>query len=262
MQLTSVSNRQLTLLRKLNQKKYREKEQLFLIEGVRSVRQIMENGQPEIKGLFFDASRSLWEDDDWQDWGGRPEAAVVEESHFMEVSDTDHPQGVIAVCKMPDEVGREALAASSTLLLATDGIQDPGNLGTLIRTASWFGVGGLLSGKGTVDLFHPKVVRSTAGATGSIPYSRVSLDRDLTLFEDEGWEVLLLDGSAGSADLRSFSPPEKAVLVVGNEAHGIDRNLFADNRIRLRIPASGGEEGVESLNAAIAAGIALYSLSG
>jgi TrmH family RNA methyltransferase len=161
---------------------------------------------------------------------------------------------------MPEEIEQEQLAARKGLIIATDAIQDPGNLGTIIRTASWFGVQGLLLGKGTVDHFHPKVVRSTAGATGSIPFIDRDLKELLPLFEGRGWRVVLLDTGAGSSPLRELKTRGKTIIVVGNEANGIDPLLYVNGRKRTRISSPRKTESVESLNAAIATSIALYAL--
>lgn len=259
--MKSASNRQMTLLRKLGRKKYRQQEQLYLLEGVRAVQQVINNSSQPVKALFFDKEQHLWEQQEWQGIGDRVESYMLSTSVFEEVSDTDHPQGVLALCTMPDETPTEELAMQSNLLLALDAIQDPGNLGTIIRTAVWFGAGGVISGKGTVDLFHPKVVRSTAGATGSLPYRNGDLLQVLPDLEQHSWPVYLLDAGAGSVSLSDIEPVQKAVLVIGNEAHGLQRDLMAGDRTNVRISSPHGNPEVESLNAAIATSIALYEFS-
>ncbi len=259
--MNTISNRQLKLLRKLGRKKYREQEELFLLEGGRAVRQLIENGTVDIEGLFFDESQRWWEESEWGTLSEVYISASIEENTFAEVSDTDSPQGVLALCRMPVEQELETLAEGSGIMVATDAIQDPGNLGTMVRTASWFGAEGLLCGKGTVDLFHPKVVRSTAGATGTIPYRNSALEKDLDYLEKEGWEVVLLDGGEGSVDIRSLNPTAKSVLVVGNEAHGLSTELISGQRTKAMIQSPAGKPQVESLNASIALSIALYAFS-
>lgn len=260
--MKEISNNKLTLLRKLNQKKHRENEQLFLIEGSRAVQQVIANGTVQVKELYFDESQGHWQQEAWRGIGENHPAVLINGAHFREVSDTDNPQGVLALCTMPQEAGLEDLAEQSGVVIATDRIQDPGNLGTIIRTAAWFGAKGILSGKGTVDLFHPKVVRSTAGATGSVPHRNVELNDVLPEFERKGWKILILDGGGEACNIREVNPPGKTILIVGNEANGVDKNLFAEERKSVRISSCVDEAGVESLNAAIAAGIALYALTG
>ena len=258
--MKDISNSRLTLLRKLNRKKYREQEHLFVIEGDRAVEQVISNAKLEINELFFDESQRYWEQ---PEWGGPAEqypSSAVARAHFEEVSDTDNPQGVLALCRMPAEAPVAELAEQPGILLATDGIQDPGNLGTMIRTAVWFGANGLLSGKGTVDLFHPKVVRSTAGATGSMNYKNGDLHSMLPDFESMGWRVLILEGGEASQDIRNIEPTDKIILLAGNEANGVDHRLFGEQRTNVRIVPASPQKEVESLNAAIATAIALFAI--
>ncbi len=261
MDLKSTSNRRQTLLRKLNRKKYRYKQQLFLLEGARAVQQVINNGIIKVEQLFFDQAQKYWQQEEWAKYSGQIEMAALEESLFAEVTDTDNPQGVLALCKIPDETAIETLAQNKGIIIAFDQIQDPGNVGTMIRSAAWFGVQGMLSGKGTVDLFHPKVVRSTAGATGVVPFRNSDLSEELEKFENSGWQVALLDGSPQAKDIRSFNAKEKTILVVGNEANGIDSELFNNDRGRVAIHRTGESKSVESLNASIALSIGLFALT-
>lgn len=260
--MTSASNRQLTLLRKLNRKKYRYEERLFLIEGARAVRQVAENNMVEIETLFFDKAQHYWSEQGWKQMISRTDSALIDEEHFAEVSDTDHPQGVLALCRMPEEQPVDKLHTKEGVIVALDAIQDPGNLGTIIRTASWFGAAGILSGKGTVDLFHPKVVRSTAGATGAIPHLNGGLPKLLPAFEDLGWSIVLLNKSKESVPLATVDHQARTIIVVGNEGHGIDERLMNRGRLQAEIPSATPQPKVESLNAAIATSIALYALAG
>ena len=260
MEIKAVSNNKLTLLRKLNLKKYRQKEQLFLIEGARAVEQILDNDSIGVEALFFDEAQGYWQQEPWGNYCTSYNCSSVDEATFAAVSDTDNPQGVLALCRMPAEADLQQLGPSSGVILAVNSIQDPGNLGTIIRTAAWFGVRGLISGKGTVDLFHPKVVRSTAGATGTVPYANGDLSVVLPEFEQNGWQVVLLDAGSGSVPLQQVECRERTIIVVGNEAHGINQSLITESRIKARIPSPRGEKNVESLNAAIAVSIALYAL--
>lgn len=261
MNLSAASNRQEKLLRKLNRKKYRYKEQLFVIEGARAVQQVIANNDVRIKSLFFDESQRYWHQERWQQSVSQLDAAILDQELFSAVSDTDTPQGVFALCHMPEEATVEQLATKSGLIVALDGLQDPGNLGTIIRTAGWFGIAGIILGKGTVDMFHPKVVRSTAGATGTIPFMNGELSEVFDMLEQQYWQFFLLDTGAGAKALREISSIEKGVIVVGNEGHGIDEGLITERRECVKIPSMAGANNVESLNAAIATSIALYDLS-
>lgn len=262
MNLSSASNRQVTLLRKLNQKKYRQKEQLFLLEGERAVEQVLKNNRISVEALFFDQEQQYWHQQPWKVHSNRMNARTLPENIFAEVSDTDNPQGVLAMCQIPGEVSVNNLTESKGIIIALDAIQDPGNLGTIIRTAAWFGVSGVISGKGTVDLFHPKVVRGTAGATGVLPHMNGELLNIFPKLKDSGWSVFLLDAGADSIPLSEVTTFDKAVVVVGNEAHGVNPELVEGAGMKVQVPSPAPNPNVESLNAAIATSIALYDLSG
>lgn len=258
MNLPEASNRQLTQWRKLLLRKHRKREGYFVAEGERCVEQILENGVIRVReilmmegvtpsGLFSKSGIPIYR---------------VSRSDFTDISDTGNPQGVSALCEIPAEVALEDLGKKSGLLIATDGVQDPGNLGTMIRSAVWFGVGGFLSGTGTVDIWHPKVVRSSAGATGLLPVMYGDLEPALDRLSKMGWNIWLLDGGKSSTPLHKSNPEERCVIVVGNEANGIGPGLLEAHPgwSRKRIDGP-GSEGVESLNAAIALGIALHHSS-
>lgn len=234
--------------------KYRKKEKLFLAEGIRCVEQIAENKVVRVEELIV-------EEGFHQDVIQRFSQPVysVSQDEFAALADTETPQGILAVCREPDESTTENLGETGGLIVAFDAIQDPGNLGTMIRTAAWFGADGLVFGTGSVQPFHPKVVRSTAGATGVIPFVKDDLGSVLTALEAEQWSVCLLDGSETSVDMQSFSPGKKTVVVIGNEGSGVNRELFTPERTAVRIP--GDNRRVESLNAAVALSIALYHFS-
>ncbi len=248
-------NSHLKLLRKLGQRKYREKEQLFMIEGERAVEQVLENGIIEVESVFVEEGKAI-------SYPLLANSFSLLKDMLNELSDTESPQGILAICKMPKPISIEGLCnVESGVIVATNAIQDPGNLGTIIRTASWFGCNAMLFGKGTVDAFNPKVVRSTAGATGVLPYLGGDLNEILEQLEGNDWDVLLLDGNPGSQPINKIPKSKKTVLVVGNEANGIDTSLINPKRKRVLIPSNEGIKTVESLNAAVATSIALWSVN-
>lgn len=249
MQIKPASNNQTKLWRKLQQSKYRRKEGLFVAEGERCVEQIVANGFINVNALVVEKGYKP---------GFEVTDSVFEVSHddFRSLSDTDTPQGIIAVCETPAESSMAHVKDANGVIVALDAVQDPGNVGTIIRTAAWFGAAGILYGEGTADPFHPKVVRSTAGATGALPYQKGEITELLERYEAEGWGCLLMDGGEKSVDIRKVNPSEKTILVIGNEGNGISNELFTNKRKAVRIP--GSHTLVESLNAAIAFGIGIY----
>ncbi|MEX1010753.1 MAG: RNA methyltransferase [Balneolaceae bacterium] len=257
-----ASANRVKLWRKLSMGKYREREGLFLAEGVRCAEQILENRKVEVVELILSeeaATRVLPGLQDSAGAGTELIAWSVPPETFEELADTTTPQGVMAVCRIPDAADPEELASSGGLLLACDAIQDPGNLGTILRSAAWFGVSGLLIGKGSSDPWSPKVVRSTAGATGAVPLWRGELESLLPEMERLGRQIALLDGGEGARELRTVSPKSCDLVVAGNEGDGIRPVLMERGWKRVRIGGSSdGGESVESLNVAVATGIALH----
>ncbi|MFV1883295.1 MAG: TrmH family RNA methyltransferase [Balneola sp.] len=249
-----ASNAQIKLLRKLSQRKYREKEGLLIVEGERAVEQVLENGVIEVQSVFVEEGLAV-------SFQLTDNSFSLPKKTFTELADTETPQGILAVCKIPEPVSMNKLQdLDSGVIVATDAIQDPGNLGTIIRTASWFGSKAILLGKGTVDIFNQKVVRSTAGATGVLPYLSGGLNEDLQKLEESGWNILLLDGNSGAEPISELPKAKKTLLVVGNEANGITPSLINPKRKRVLIPSNNGPKAVESLNAAVALSIALWSV--
>ncbi len=232
--------------------KYRKKEGLFLAEGVRCVEQILGNGIVQVDELLLEKGTTEF------DFLRRLDVSVyeLESEDFLSISDTENSQGVIAVCQIPFKANLDEMVQTEGVIVATDAIQDPGNLGTIIRTVSWFDAAGIIFGTGTVDSFHPKVVRSTAGATGLLAYQSGDLFKIIREFEDYGWDIILMDGGEDSINLKEVDPERRTLIVVGNEGSGISGNLFSSTRKKVRI--DGKSEAVESLNAAVATSIALY----
>lgn len=252
MTIKQPSLNQLKRWKKLVMGKYRKREGRFIAEGERCVEQIMENRAVIMECILIRDGFQLTEGMYLPD----VPVYLLAGDDFLAVTDTDNPQGIAAICEIPGESDIQDLASLSGLLVAFDAVQDPGNLGTMIRTASWFGVRGLIFGEGTVDPFHPKVVRSTAGATGVLPYLKADLTEELSNLEAGGFNTFLLDGSDVSKSMEKVKPASKSVLVIGNEANGIREKLFTESRTRVRI--DGNPERVESLNAAVALSIGLW----
>lgn len=245
---------------------------MFVVEGVRAVAQIIEMGELDVEAILIDKSSSESRDERVRFWhslisnrksGSRFEAVNVEileiePDDFRTLCDTNQSQGIIAVCRMPQMGDVDSIIGQeSGLLIATDGIQDPGNLGTILRTASWFRCESLLLGNGTVDVFNPKVVRSTAGAIGSISLIDCNLDEILPLLKAAGWDIVLLDADSDAVDIRNYTFTKKTVIVAGNEGNGISKSLRERGFYRVFIP--GNPDYVESLNASVAVSIALYA---
>lgn len=249
--MKKISQSHITLIRKLKHRKHRELYGKFIIEGLRSVMQIIANKTLEVDAIFVDENKI----DQFKDI--LMPYYLVETDTFKMLSETSTPQGILAICHIPNQKKIEDLAINSGFIVATDGIQDPGNMGTIIRSSVWYGVSALLLGTGSVDIYNPKVVRSTAGATGIVPSYHCDLYSTLQMLQQREWDILLLDGSSTSQSIIEHSPKNKTVLVVGNEATGISQKLKTTVFKSMLLPSPAPQSFVESLNAAVATSIAL-----
>lgn len=248
----------LTLARDLKRRKAREKHELFVAEGVRAVEELTRSSLM-VRGALIapqlnDAPRGTALIGDLQAKGIPTESVTALE--FASAAETESPQGVIAIGEIPGN-GFDTIAPDwKGTILILDAVQDPGNVGTILRTAAALGVTATIAMPGTVDLWNAKVVRSGMGAhfkhsIFSATWSELDSFRDRT-------ELEVLAADAAGTDVASVRPGPRAALVVGNEGAG----LSADARSRAsRIVSLPIQPGVESLNVAVATGILLYALA-
>ena len=253
--MLSKSRRQ--LIERLKTRKGRPREGLVLVEGVRSSAEALTAGadirfvvrSPRMLGS--DAGRALASMLEEQGW----EADEVEDADLAGLSDTEQPQGVLCVCSDPslDLVQLGGRAPSKLLLL--DGLQDPGNLGTLVRAARAFDVDAVVVLDGSVDPWNPKAVRAAAGSGFHTRIVRAPWVDVGPWLEKQRIEILAADPSG--EDIRSFQPGGSWALAVGNEGVGVRAVIAAASSRRIAIPMPGG---TNSLNAGVAGSILLYSL--
>lgn len=249
----------LTLMRDLHRRKARERRGLALAEGVRLVEEMLAAEVP-CKGAV--ASPVL---------GATPRGAdllrmlmahgivveQVDDRQLAEVAATDHPQGIVVAYAPRSWSLEEVQVAPGRPLLLLDGVQDPGNVGTIARTAVAFGAAGLVTLPGTVDLTNPKVVRAAAGALFRLPHVQADIDavRQWLWTRSIPIWATTIDGVAISDD-ESVGP---IALVLGNEGAGISAGVLRHAGRRVGIPI---RNEAESLNVAVAAGILLHRLGG
>jgi RNA methyltransferase, TrmH family len=247
----------LTVARDLRRRKAREREQLFVAEGIRAVDELLRSTlrvsgvligpqfdehsrAPALKALI--AGRSI------------PEQRV-DFREFASAAETDSPQGILAIAEVPAWSLDTLTLPTEARLLLLDGLQDPGNVGTIIRTAEALGVTATYALPGTVDLWNPKVVRSGMGSHFRHPCIVGTWDELDSFRADQAFSLWGADASG--APLTPTGSPQRLALVVGNEGAG----LSAESRARLdhtvALPISST---VESLNVAVATGILLYEL--
>lgn len=229
---------------------------MFVCEGIRAVEELLRSDIPPLGALV---SPELASTPRGAELRARLEAlGVVTEAtdpDFASAADTEAPQGVLAIAKVPRRDLAQLAATGSLRLLALDGVQDPGNTGTIVRTAAALGFDATLAMPGTVDLWNAKVVRSAMGAHFHHAAFAASWD-DLNRFSrDTGVTLWGADASGEAVDM--LVPSDRLALVVGNEGNGLGREAreAADRLVALPISAA-----VESLNVAVATGILLYLL--
>lgn len=246
--IDSVKNERIKQWKKLLTKKGREKAGQFLIEGFHLVEEAYRSDLV-VTHILLEEGRQ-WPKE-WQSKKG--ERIVVSSSVLKELSDTQTPQGVVAICEFPKE---NLIMKMPGYYLMIDRIQDPGNLGTIIRTADAAGVTGVVVGEGCVDRYNSKVVRSSQGSLFHVPIIQGKLSEWISKFQEAGVPVF---GTAlqNASTYTAIEPLESFALIVGNEGDGVDKELLKKTDQNLYVPIYGK---AESLNVAIATGILLYHI--
>jgi len=252
-----LSQNQHKFIRSLQFKKGRDLENRFLVEGVRLCEEVL-NSDHQVNYLII--SETLRHSERILQLLEKSRARklpiyVTDEKKFNTLSDTQTPQGIACVAAKKEQ---PADLKSGSLLLGLDAIRDPGNMGTMIRTADWFGLDGIFASADTVDIYNPKVIRGTMGALFHVPVKEnVTLYDELVVLKQNNFKIIGTVSEDG-IPLAQFKKQEKTVLLIGNEAQGLAPELdsIIDSNICITRKGKG-----ESLNAAIAAGIFLYHLT-
>lgn len=253
MELTGLQNPMVKAAAELKQKKYRQQQGLFLAEGLRTVEEAVRYGA--VQSIFYtaiedDRTRAVLE----EAAAKQIKLVCVSDKVLKKIADTETPQGIIAVCERRSKRLDDFLA-SGKMLLVLDRVTDPGNIGTMLRTADAAGVGGLLLLQGCADIYAPKTVRASMGSLFHLPVlSGLSEELLVQAARKAGYELLVtcLDGAENlyKADLKG-----RLAFVMGNEANGVSPALLAAADKRVFIPMQGR---AESLNVAMAAGIVMF----
>lgn len=244
--IESIQNPKVKQWKKLLTKKERDKTGTFLVEGFHLVEEALKHSESVIEIIV---STSVGIPPRW-DSREIPVTTVTEEISNS-LSDTEAPQGIYAVCR---QVQMEVPEAKTYLLI--DAVQDPGNLGTMIRTADAAGIDAVIVGKGSVDVYNGKVLRSAQGSHFHLPIISGDLHKWMEQLKEKNISVYgtALEGAAAYTDI---STEDRFALLVGNEGNGVNKKLLAKTDANLYIPIYGKSE---SLNVAVATGILLYFL--
>ena len=234
------SKSQIKFINSLSQKKYRLKHRMFLVEGKKAVTELL-SSHLKLHHLFttediFDVSKEKKD--------------LISASDLKKISRLSTPQTVVAVFEMQRVLEPEVKG----LILALDEVQDPGNLGTIIRMCDWFGIEQLVCSEGTVDCYNPKVVQATMGSIARVRISYLNLNKFLKKARKE---LPVFGAFLEGENIYYKELPSEAIIVMGNEANGISGELEEIIEKKIAIPQFGREHKTESLNVATATAIFL-----
>ncbi len=234
-----LTTHKIKILQSLDKKKFRQKYNLFLVEGNKIIREL-ENSDFEVSEIFTTHRQEL----------GFPHTSIhtIEERELKKISFLQHPKDSVAVCRLKEQ----KLLKNSKIQLVLDGIQDPGNLGTIIRLADWFGIEQIICSEDTADFYNPKVIQASMGS-----FTRVNIFYTNLVSFLEMSEIPILGTDMEGENLYKTDFPESFYLVLGNEGNGIRANIKKLISRNISIPRFGKLQSTESLNVSMATGIIL-----
>ena len=235
----SISKNQSKIITSLSQKKYRQKHKLFIAEGVKVVNELL-NSSFEIDTLFAV--------DDFQTDISVNKITRISEKDLQKISNLKTPNKVLGLFQIPDEKPLQ----KNGLIVALDDINDPGNLGTIIRLCDWFGVSQLLCSKETVDCYNQKVVQASMGSLTRISITYIDLETYLSASTLPTF-IADMDGE----NVYKSQLPKEGLLIMGNEANGVSYEIKVLIKNKISIPRFGETQETESLNVATATAILL-----
>lgn len=234
-----ITKKEIKYIQSLYHKKNRDEERLFIAEGPRIIKELLESDY-DVKQLYATAQ---WVNDNKE----HADAVEINEDELRKISQLQTPNQVLAVVAKKTTSAAPVLQQSLTLVL--DGIQDPGNMGTIIRIADWFGITQIVAAPDSADVYNSKVIQATMGS-----FLRVDIwYKDLISFLENA-SVNVYGALLNGQDVRTVKANNGGILVIGNESKGISKELLPYIQHPVTIPRTGH---AESLNAAVATGIIL-----
>lgn len=245
---TMISKNQLKLVKALKLKKKREENALFVAEGSKTVSDILDS---DLKVM------QLYANEQWFSRHAIPESiscTVVDERSLQQMSFLKTAQEVLALVHMPEQ---RAGLSDDKLILALDGVRDPGNMGTIIRLADWFGVSQVICSNDCVDLYNPKTVQATMGSIARVSVCYTELAKELQDKKEEGYQCFSAVLGGGNMYTEPFN--KKLVLVMGNESNGVRPDVMALTDKQISIP-NFGTGAIDSLNVAMACSVILSEI--
>jgi TrmH family RNA methyltransferase len=238
-----LSKAQIKYIQSLQHKKYRQKSGQFIAEGDKIVQELLQAGQP-IQEIY---ATTDWITAHQQLLAAHPAIRVLEvDTQILKLlSSLITPNRAMALLNMP--VSAAPLPLEGKISLALDALQDPGNMGTIIRIADWFGIQQVICSPDCVDVYNPKTIQATMGSLARVHIAESSLQQLVTQTQVPSYAATL-----HGEDITGFAPIKEGIIVIGNEGRGIGAELLSACTHRITIPRLGG---AESLNAAVATGI-------
>lgn len=248
--IESIRNPEIQGLRKLAKARERHERGLYLIEGPRMAEEAVAAGV--CQALYISRTTDRIHEIAVAASQADIEVTAVSEAVMESLCETRTPQGIVCTCRINSEVE----LPRGPYILAMDAVQNPGNVGTIIRTADAAGFSGVLLGPGCADLYGSKTLAATMGSVFHLKIKSVSdLSGTLMQYRDDGYAIIATE--LGGADFYAACPAAPAVLVIGNEGNGISTDISGAATHHLALPMRGG---AESLNASVAAGIMIYEM--
>ena len=246
--ITSRENKIFKLAMMLKQSRGRSEKEMFLIEGMRSVCDAIKKGARLYAVIIKEKSTFDFEVD-------CPIYSLAPKL-FGEVAETVTPQGIIAICYMKKDKKEDISKGEKNAVVMCEKLQDPGNIGTIIRTAHACDCGGVVLSKGCCDLYNPKIIRATMSGIFSIPVVHGADSKEtIEYFRAQGYKIVAGALSPDAVDLYSADLTGKVLIIIGNEGNGVEEETLSLCDSVLKIPM---RSDAESLNAAVAGAIMIY----
>ncbi|MGL4761576.1 MAG: TrmH family RNA methyltransferase [Sarcina sp.] len=245
--IESKNNSVFKNIKKLKEKKYRNQSSTYLIEGLRFVDEAFKSGV-QIESLLF-TEEFKEKHSEFLENRNIENEILLSPSLLKELSFTGTPQGVMAVVAMENKELKDG-----DIVVLVDKVQDPGNMGTIIRTAHAVGAAGIITTKGTVDFYNDKTLRSTMGSIFYLPIIEDSNLEKINELKESGFR-LVVSSLQGKNDFFNEDLSGKTIIAVGNEGNGVSDEIYNISDIKVKIPMPGN---AESLNVAVATSVMLY----
>lgn len=233
-----LTNNESKLINSLVKKKFRQKYNKFIVEGVKIIDELLKSPY-KIHKIY--TTEAIFETNS-------TEQIIISENELKKISQLVQPNTALALCEIPEE--KEPNLGG--FVIALDDIRDPGNLGTIIRLADWFGIEQIICSQETVDMYNPKVIQATMGSFTRVQVNYVDLKQVFSNYKNLVFGTFM-DGE----NIYKSAFPEECILLMGNEANGISDELTSYISDKISIPRFGKLQQTESLNVAMATGIML-----